>query len=80
MADRIKMARLVRREEEDREFDLDFWQSLGDAKLFAAAWDLVVTAATARGADEDQLRLQRSVATVRRRRYQIPGGRRVRRH
>ena len=66
------MERVVRREGADREFDVDFWQALGDAKIFAAAWDLVVTAAAMKGVREDQLELQRSVATFRRRRRPLP--------
>jgi len=67
MADRLVMAPLVRKEEAGRDFDVEFWQALGDEKIFVAAWDLVVTAAAMRGIGEDQLRLQRSVATLRRR-------------
>jgi hypothetical protein len=62
------MERLVRRDEADRDFDIEFWQALGDAKIFAAAWDLVVTAAAMKGLREDQLELQRSVAAFKRRR------------
>ena len=68
MSKRLVMERLVRREDADRDFDVEFWQTLGDAKIFAAAWDLVVTSAAMKGLREDQLELQRSVATFRRRR------------
>jgi hypothetical protein len=78
MANRLVMARLVRKEEAGRDFDVEFWQALGDAKIFAAAWDLVVTAAAMRGISEDQLRLQRSVATLKRRPRPISRGGRVR--
>jgi hypothetical protein len=43
MADRLVMARVVRREDAGRDFDVEFWQALGDTKIFAAAWDLDVT-------------------------------------
>jgi hypothetical protein len=49
MDDRLIMARLSHRSEAGRDFDIEFWQKLGDAKIFAAAWDLVVTAAAMRG-------------------------------
>ena len=49
-----------------REFDIAFWQKLGPTRIFEAAWDLVVTAAAARGIGEDQLRLQRSVTKLER--------------
>jgi len=32
MADRLVMARLVRREDAGRDFDIEFWQTLGAAK------------------------------------------------
>jgi hypothetical protein len=42
MPDRLVMSRLVRREDAERDFDVEFWQKLGDERRFAAAWDLVV--------------------------------------
>src|SRR6266542_3781174 len=78
MADRVVMSRLVRREEAGREFDVEFWQELGDEKIFAAAWDMVVTAASIRGANDDQLRLHRDIAVLRGRGGEVSGGRRVR--
>jgi hypothetical protein len=56
MADRLVMARLVPREDAGRDFDVEFWQALGDTEIFAAARDLVVTAAAMRGIGEDQPR------------------------
>ena len=67
MDDRLVMTRLVRREDAGRDFAIDFWQTLGDDRIFAAAWDLVVTAAGVRGIREDRFRPQRSVETLRRR-------------
>ena len=72
MDNRLVMTRLVRREDAGRDFDIEFWQTLGDAKIFAAAWDLVVTAAGVRGIREDQLRLQRSVTKLERGRRSLP--------
>src|SRR4051794_30279882 len=72
MADRVIMSRLVKGRAPGREFDIAFWQKLGPAKIFEAAWDLVVTAAAARGIDEDQLRLQRSVTRLERGRHSLP--------
>jgi len=46
MADRLIMARLVRGPAPGREFYIAFWQALGPCRIFEAAWDLVVTAAT----------------------------------
>jgi hypothetical protein len=67
MAERLIMERLVRGRAPGREFDVAFWQALGPTRIFEAAWDLVVTAASARGIHEDQLRLQRSVEKLERR-------------
>ena len=78
MAKRLIMERLVRRNDAGRDFDIEFWQALGDAKIFAAAWDLVVTSAALKGLRGDQLELQRSVATLKRRRRAIPHRRGVR--
>ena len=36
--------RLVKGEFPDRQFDIDFWQGLGDEAIFRAAWELVVLA------------------------------------
>src|SRR5436305_9126247 len=77
MADRLIMSRLVKGRPPGREFDIAFWQKLGPAKICEAAWDLVVTAAAARGIHEDQLRLQRSVTKFQRGRHSLPDRRGV---
>ncbi|SPE40735.1 conserved hypothetical protein [Candidatus Sulfopaludibacter sp. SbA3] len=41
----IVMSRVVRGGFPDRQFDVDFWQQLGDEAIFEAAWELVETAA-----------------------------------
>jgi len=51
------MERLVRGRAPRRDFDEQFWQALGPGRILEAAWDLVVTAASAKGIHEDQLRL-----------------------
>lgn len=71
MAKRVVMECLVRGRAPGREFDVQFWQALGPGRILEAAWDLVVTAASAKGIHEDQLRLQRSVEHFQR------GGRKV---
>ena len=75
----LTMERLVRRDEADRDFDVEFWQKLGDAKIFAAAWDLVVTAVAWKGGDGGQLRLQRTVEKLQRRRRPLSDRWRIRR-
>jgi hypothetical protein len=52
----------------DRSFDIEFWQSLSDEQRMAAMWELVETAHIMKGGDPNELRLQRSVASLKRRR------------
>lgn len=73
----VVMSRLVRREEADRDFDIEFWQRAGHEAIFKAAWELVETAVLLKGGDPNQLRLQRSVARLRKR--PIPRRGRIRR-
>jgi hypothetical protein len=47
--------------EMDRSFDIEYWQSQGDAAIFRAAWELVETYWRALGRDPNELRLQRSI-------------------
>lgn len=47
----------------DRSFDFEYWQRLGDAAIFRAAWELVEFHQRDRGGDPDELRLQRTVET-----------------
>jgi hypothetical protein len=80
MADRerVVMTRLVRGRAPGRDFDIAFWQKLGSARIFEAAWDLVVTPAAARGIHKDQLRLQRSVTKLQRGRSTVSDRGRIR--
>ncbi|MEP7214184.1 MAG: hypothetical protein ABI791_13990 [Acidobacteriota bacterium] len=65
---RLVMSRLVTREEQnDRSFDIEFWQRLTDKQRLDAAWDMVVFAHTSKGKDPDELRLQRSIENLKRR-------------
>jgi hypothetical protein len=79
MAERVVMERLVRNRAPGREFDVEFWQKLGPARILEAAWDLVVTAASRKGISEDQLRLQRSVEKLERGRRKVSNRGRLRR-
>ena len=53
---------------DDRSFDIEFWQSLTDDQRMTAMWELVETAHAMKGGDPNELRLQRSVASLKRRR------------
>jgi hypothetical protein len=55
------MERFGRIEDADRSFDFDYWQRLGDAAIFQAAWELAEFHHLDRGMRPDELRLQRSL-------------------
>lgn len=52
--------------EDDRSFDVRFWQRQGPAAIFDAAWAMVVDSVALRGGDAEQLRLQRTVESFHR--------------
>jgi hypothetical protein len=65
---RLVMTRLSRiGEDDDRSFDIEFWQSLTDKDRMKAMWELVETAHRMTGGDPNELRLQRSVTSLKRR-------------
>ena len=64
---RVVMARKIRLKEDDRSFDLAFWQRVGAEGRFAATWQAVVDLVRMGKLDEDQLRLRRSVTRLERR-------------
>ena len=51
-----------------RSFDVAYWQRLGPAAIFEAAWELVVQAHSQRPGGEDELRLRRTVESFQRER------------
>jgi len=61
---RVVMARLVKLEEADRSFDLDFWERVGAEGRLEALWEMVREALMLRGINADPPRLQRSVERV----------------
>jgi hypothetical protein len=65
---RLIMTRLTTVEEQgDRSFDLEFWQQLSSEQRATAVWELAVDAWQMKGGgNPDELRLQRSVETLRR--------------
>jgi hypothetical protein len=66
--DRLIMTRLSRiKEQKDRSFDIEFWQSLSDKQRMDAMWELVEVAHRLKGGHPSELRLQRSVASFKRR-------------
>ena len=55
------MERYGRLSELDRKFDIAYWQRLGPAAIFEAAWQMVVDAHSQRPGGLDALRLRRTV-------------------
>lgn len=53
---------------DDRSFDIEFWQSLTHEQRMNAAWELVTDYWSMKGKSPDELRLQRSVTSLKRRR------------
>lgn len=65
---RVVMSRVLRGgKRDDGSFDRAFWQKVGPAGIFAAAWEMVAEAEVMRGGDGDQSRLRRDVLRVVRR-------------
>ena len=60
------VARLTKIKDDDRSFDLEFWQQAGAEARFAAAWQMVLDMLAIRGEDEHKSRLQRSVENIER--------------
>lgn len=63
----LVMERFGRIEEMGRSFDLAYWQQLGDAAIYRAAWELVELHHRDQGGEPHELRLQRTVEAFQRR-------------
>ena len=57
-----------RREDAELYPDVAYWQAQPDAKKFEATWQMVIEAYAIKGEDIRELRLQRSVGGLQRRR------------
>ena len=62
------MERYGRLSEMDRSFDIAYWQRLGPAAIFDAAWHMVVDAHSKNSTNGDELRLRRTDETFQRQR------------
>lgn len=60
------MSRLTRLEDLDRSFDVEFWQRLGDAAIFEAAWEMVLFAHRFKGRNASELAFQRTLKKIQR--------------
>jgi hypothetical protein len=61
------MERYGRLPDMDRSFDVEYWQRLGPAAIFEAAWQMVADAHSRLGAAPDELRLRRTAENFQRR-------------
>jgi len=64
----LVMERLGLLSETNREFDVAFWQAQDAAARFAAAWEQIEFYHELKGLPKDELRLQRSIEVIQRRR------------
>lgn len=62
----VIMSRLVKLEDADRTFDIEYWQRQGDAAIFAAAWEMVMVANKIKGKDASKLTFQRTLTKLKR--------------
>lgn len=67
MKKRVVTERLVKRGEEEKEFDRAFWREAGAEARFEAMWQMVVEAELIRGKDPEDLKLRKDVVRVIRR-------------
>ncbi len=65
--ERVIMARLVRRDQQDRSFDLEFWEKVGAAGRFDAAWQMIKEVQLIRGQSGELPRMQKNVTRIIRR-------------
>ena len=52
--------------EMNRSFDVAYWQRLGSAAIFEAAWQIVIQAQSRRPDSDDELRFRRTVESFQR--------------
>ena len=62
------MERYGRISEMNRSFDIAYWQRLGPAAIFEAAWQMVLDAHSRHHGGRDELRLRRTVESFQRNR------------
>lgn len=64
----VKMSRLVKLKDQDRSFDLEFWERVGAQGRFEAAWDMVLDLVNWNKDYGNQQRLRRTDTSLQRRR------------
>ena len=61
---KLKMSRLIKRDEDDNLFDIEFWQQLSPTARFNATWEMVVNYELNKGKTYAELRLDRTVTNL----------------
>ena len=74
------MERYGKLTEQDRSFDIEFWQRQEPKARMDAAWEMIIHASRIKGIDVRQLRLQRSVEHFQRQPRRLFNRRWLRRH
>ena len=64
---KVVMTRLINLKDADDTFDLDFWQRVGAAGIFAAMWEMVDKYHKLKGDYERSPRLRKSLEVLKRR-------------
>ena len=67
MKKKVVMSRVVRGKFPDRSFDLEFWEKIGTAGKFEAAWEMVLELANWNPRYASQQRLRRTVSLLKHR-------------
>lgn len=75
---RVVMARVIKLGEDDGSFDDEFWRRVGPEGRQEAMWQLVLRYWQMKGRDPRELRLDRSVVVVKRRKGKVSHRRRAR--
>lgn len=60
------MSRMVKLQDADRSFDLEFWRKVGPEGRFSAAWEMIREYRLIKGKNGYQPRLRRSVQNIER--------------
>jgi hypothetical protein len=61
---KVIMSRLVPLADDKRDFDLLFWQRVGDQGIFEAAWEMVLDLAKWKQPHGNKSRLRRTIASL----------------
>ncbi|MCX7830169.1 MAG: hypothetical protein N2445_03795 [Acidobacteria bacterium] len=61
MKDNNIQEKYLKIDEDDRSFDIEFWQKAGEEAIFKAAYEMVIDYLILRGKNDTEQRLQRTI-------------------